>query len=224
AALVGVLGTLSLRASARPPTDEPWLGTIRAGLRYLTLHRPLAVVTTSGTLNALGGGALPIAGVALALERTGSATDGAFIVTAFALGGLLGGVLAAARPTTRFTPQFVMGATAAAIGVFTLAAIPDVGIAWTIAAIGVSGLFTASGNAAMLLLRKQQSPIGVRSQVFTIGSGLRATSGAAGAAIAGVVAGLPAGLLVAGIGIVWLLSAALMLAYPRGAEPLVDAA
>jgi hypothetical protein len=115
-----------------------------------------------------------------------------------------------------------MGTGLAAIGVFTLVAIPDFGLAWTVAAIGVSGLFTASSNAAMLLLRKQQSPLEVRSQVFTIGSGLRAMSSGAGAALAGLVAGLPAGLLVAGIGIVWLLSAGLMLAYPRGAEPLPE--
>ncbi len=224
AALAGSLATIALKLRARPLTDESVVGTVKAGLRHLTLHRPLAVMTTSATLNALGVGALPIVGVALALERTGSAADGALIVTAFAVGGLIGGLLAAARPSDRFTPQLVMGATAAAIGVFTLAAIPDFGIGWTIAAIGISGLFTASGNAAMLLMRKQQSPLSVRSQVFTIGSGLRATSSAAGAAIAGVVAGLPAGLLVTGIAVVWLLSAMLMLAYPRGTEPLPDAA
>jgi MFS family permease len=221
-ALVGAIGTIGLVAPARPATDATFLGTIVAGLRHLTFHRPLVVVTSSGTLNAIGSGALPIAAVALAIERSGSASDGALIVTAFAIGGLLGSLIAALRPSTRFTPQLVMGTGLAAIGVFTLVAIPDFGIAWTIAAIGISGLFTASSNAAMLLLRKQQSPLNVRSQVFTIGSGLRAMSGGAGAAIAGLLAGLPAGLLVAGIGIAWLLSAGIMLAYPRGAEPLPD--
>ena len=115
-----------------------------------------------------------------------------------------------------------MGTGLAAIGVFTLVAIPDFGIVWTVAAIGLSGVFTASSNAAMLLLRKQQSPINVRSQVFTIGSGLRAMASGAGAVVAGLLAGLPAGFLIAGIGVVWLLSAALMLAYPRGAEPLPE--
>ncbi len=221
-ALVGALGTIGLVAPARPATDATFLGTIVAGLRHLTFHRPLVVVTTSGTLNAVGMGALPIAAVALAIERTGSAGDGALIVTAFAIGGLVGALAASIRPSNRFTPQRVMGTGLAAIGVFTLVAIPDFGIAWTIAAIGLSGVFTASSNAAMLLLRKQQSPLNVRSQVFTIGSGLRAMSSGAGAAIAGLLAGLPAGFLIAGIGVVWLLSAALMLAYPRGAEPLPE--
>jgi hypothetical protein len=72
----------------------------------------------------------------------------------------------------------------------------------------------------MLLLRKQQSPAAVRSQVFTIGSGLRAATGAAGAAVAGVIAGLDAGVLIAAIGVVWLLAAAVMLPFPRNAQPL----
>ena len=72
------------------------------------------------------------------------------------------------------------------------------------------------------MLRKQQSPLGMRSQVFTIGSGLRATSTAVGAAVAGALAGLDAGVLIAGVGIVWLLSAAIMLAYPRGAQELAE--
>ena len=222
AALVGAIGTIGLVAPPRPATDATFFATIAAGLRHLTFHRPLSVVITSGTLNAVGGGALPIAAVALALERTGSAADGALIVTAFAIGGLLGALAATVRPSTRFTPQLVMGTGLAAIGVFTLVAIPDFGIGWTIAAIGLAGIFTASSNAAMLLLRKQQSPIGVRSQVFTIGSGLRAMAGGAGAALAGLLAGMPAGFLVAGIGVVWLLSAGIMLAYPRGAEPLPE--
>ena len=222
-ALVGALGTIGLVAPARPATDATFVGTIVAGLRHLTFHRPLVVVTTSGTLNAVGMGALPIAAVALAIERTGSASDGALIVTAFALGGLVGALTATIRPSTRFTPQLVMGTGLAAIGVFTLVAIPDFGIVWTIAAIGLSGVFTASSSAAMLLLRKQQSPLEVRSQVFTIGSGLRAMASGAGAALAGLLAGMPAGILIAGIGVVWLLSAGLMLAYPRGAQPLPEA-
>jgi MFS family permease len=224
AALIAVFSPLALTMHARPATSAGVLQTISAGVRHLVAHRPLAVVTSSGTLNAVGGGALPIAAVALAIERTGSAGDAAIIVTAFAVGGLVGGLAAAIRPSTRFAPQFVMGVTAAAVGVFTLAAIPDLGIGWTVAAIGTSGLFTASGNAGMLLLRKQQSPPQVRSQVFTIGSGLRATASAAGAVVAGTIAGLPAGTLVAGIGLIWLCSAALMLLYPRGAVPLDETA
>lgn len=224
AALAGALGAFALRMAPRPRAAETFLGTIAAGARHLTGHAPLRLVILSGGVSQFGAGALPIAAIALSLERAGSAAQGAVIVTAFAIGGLAGAVFSAIRPGSRFSPAFVMTAGFAAIGVLTLAAIPDLGLTWTIAVIGASGLFTASSSAAMLLLRKQQSPAGVRSQVFTIGSGLRAATGAAGAAVAGVVAGLDAGVLIAAIGIIWLLAAAVMLPFPRDAEPVAEPA
>ncbi len=81
-----------------------------------------------------------------------------------------------------------MGVGFAATGVFTVAA-ADLGTAWTVVAIGVSGLFTAPSASAMLLIRKQQSPPTLRSQVFTVGAGFRAAAAAAGAAVAGLAAG-----------------------------------
>jgi hypothetical protein len=220
AALAGALGAFALRMGARPPVAETFLGTVAAGARHLTGHAPLRLVILAGGVAQFGSGALPIAAIALSLERAGSPAQGAVIVTAFAIGGLIGAVFSTLRPGSRFSPVFLMTGGFAAIGVLTLAAVPDLGLPWTIAVIGASGLFTASSSAAMLLLRKQQSPAGVRSQVFTIGSGLRAATGAAGAAVAGVVAGLDAGVLIAAIGVVWLLAAAMMLAYPRNAPPL----
>ncbi|MEO5921853.1 MAG: MFS transporter, partial [Pseudolysinimonas sp.] len=198
AAAVGAVGALALRLRARPAGTESVLRTIASGARHLTLHRPIAVVTSAGTLATFGQGALPIAAVALSLERAGSAEEAAVIMTAFAVGGLGGALVAAVRPPKRFTPQLVMGGGFALIGVFTLLAVPSLGFGWTIVVIGLSGVFTASSNAAMLMLRKQQSPLGMRSQVFTIGSGLRATSTAVGAAVAGALAGLDAGVLIAG--------------------------
>jgi MFS family permease len=216
AALIGAGGALTMRATPRPPSEHGWVGTVGAGMRHLVGHARLRLVILGGTLAALGGGALPIVAIGLSIERSGDVHQAALIVTAFAVGGLGGAVLSAIRPGTRFTPLVVMAGGWAATGLFTLLAVPDLGLIWTIVVIGVSGVFTASSNAAMLLLRKLNSPAGVRSQVFTIGSGLRAASGALGAAVAGVIAGADAGLLVAAIGIVWILSAAVMLGYPRG--------
>lgn len=222
AALAGAIATLALRMPARPQAIESMWQTIAAGAKHLVGHRPLTVVIASSTLAYSGSGALPIAAVALSLERTGSAADAAIIVTAFAIGGLVGSVLAIVRPSERFSPEMVMGLGFAAIGAFTLVAVPNLGLGWTIAAIGLSGVFTASSNIAMLQLRKQQSPLGVRSQIFTIGAGLRTTAAAAGAAVAGLVAGLPAGILLAGIALSWLASGAIMLLYPRGTQPLPE--
>ena len=221
-ALLGAAGTLPLRLHPLASTHErrSMLATIAAGFRHIATHRPLAIVTASGTLSQFGNGGLTIAAVALAVSRAGDPAEGPIIVTAFAVGGLLGALWISRRPSRR-TPEFLMGAGFAATGVFTVLAAIDLGSIWTIAAIGISGVFTASSSAAMLLIRKQQSPPALRSQVFTVGAGLRAAAAAAGAAVAGLAAGVGAEALLVAIGVVWIASGAMLLAYPTGA-PAID--
>jgi MFS family permease len=220
-AVFGAVATVFTRLSALAVTTGSIWMAMRAGLTHIARHRPLAVVTASGTLSQLGNGGLAISAVALSLERIGSPDAGAIIVSAAAIGGLVGALAIAARQGN-MRPELVMGLGFAATGMFTIAAAIDLGLVWSIVAIGLSGLFTASSSAAMLLLRKQQSPLAVRSQVFTVGAGLRATASAAGAALAGAgaAAGLGAGILIAGVGFAWIASALLLLAYPQKAAPI----
>jgi MFS family permease len=206
----------------RPRVDHGALAAIAAGSRHLLTHRPLAAVTLSGTLAQLGAGALPICAVALELQRSGTPERGAWVVTAFAIGSLIGSLIAAGRPPRHWRTETVMLVGFAGTGLLTIVAAADLGLPWTIAAIALSGLCTGPSTAAMLLLRKQQSPAIVRSQVFTVGSGLRTTAAAVGAAIAGLAAGLDAGTLIAAIGVIWLASALVMFGYPRGVEPIDD--
>jgi MFS family permease len=222
-ALLGAIGTIPLRL--RAVAGEPhasMLRTIAAGFRHIATHRPLAVITTSGTLSQFGSGGLAIAAVALSVQRGGDAGGGALIVTAFAIGGLLGALWNSIRPAGR-RPELTMGVGFAATGVFTGLAALDFGAIWTIAAVFASGLFTAASAAAMLLIRKQQSPPSLRSQVFTVGAGLRAAAAAVGAAVAGLSAGLGAETLIVAIGVVWVVSGAMLMAYPKGA-PAIDGA
>jgi hypothetical protein len=214
AALLGAAGTLATRLKPRPvPSGSIW-NSMAAGLRHITRHRPLMIVTTSGTISQLGGGALPIVAVVVAIERAGNPADGAIIVSAFAVGGLIGALATAARPG-RLRPELSMGLGFAVIGLLTLAAAVDWGLVWVIAMMAVAGLFTASSSAAMLLLRKQQSPASLRGQVFTVGAGLRATAAAAGAALAGVAAGLGGTVLILCTGLAWIISSLLLAWYPR---------
>ena len=219
AALVGVIGLFATRLPARPVPTGSMLRTMGDGLRHITLHRPLMIVTASGTLSQLGGGALAIAAVILSIERAGDPDGGALIVSAFAIGGLVGALATAARPG-RLRPELSMGLGFAIIGLLTVAAAIDWGLLWTVLVIGAAGLFTASSSAAMLLLRKQLSPAALRGQVFTVGAGLRATAAAAGAALAGAAAGIGGTALVVGIGVTWILSGLLLAGYPRDAERL----
>jgi len=220
AALVGMVGTIPL--GLRPAASAPhasMIGTIAAGFRHIATHRPLAIITASGTLSQFGAGGLAIAAVALAVARSGDPAEGAIIVTAFAIGGLLGALWNSAHPS-RLRPEVEMGLGFAATGVFTVVAAADLGPAWAAISIGVSGLFTAPSASAMLLIRKQQSPPTLRAQVFTVGAGLRAAASAAGAAVAGLAAGLGGQSLIVAIGVVWILSGAMLIAYPKHAPPI----
>lgn len=214
-ALIGVLGSFSLAITAREAERVSIGRTIAAGIRHLVRHRPIAIVTLAGTLSQVGGGAAGVAAIGLSIERVGSTAAAAWIITAFAIGGLVGALVVAARRWTSRSPQWIMGAGFVATGALLAAAAIDLGIVFTIVAFAIAGFFTSPANAAMLLLRGQESPPEVRSQVFTIGAGLRAAAAAVGAALAGALSGLDAGWLVAGIGAIWIGSGLLLAAFPR---------
>lgn len=185
-----------------------------AGIATMATHRPLTVVTLSGTMAEFGRGIMPIAAIGIALATTGDASMSALIVTGYAVGALIGAALEPVRPPW-LSPQATMGVGFALTGLATLAAALDLGVVWTAVLVGLSGLCTAAPTAAMMVMRRDLSPASVVAQVFTVGSALRATASAAGTALAGVMAGVPPLLLLALSGAVWLLSAAVMLAFPR---------
>ncbi len=214
-ALASVAAFALLPVQPRAAERAGLLRSMAAGIVALTTRRSLAVVTTSGTLAELGRGIMPIAAIGIALAATGDAALSALIVSGYAVGALIG---AALEPLRRqlLTPQATMGVGYALVGLATLAAAFDVHLWWTIALVGLSGLFSAAPTAAMLLLRRTESPDHVVAQVFTVGAALRTAAAAAGTAIAGALAGVePLLLLLAGSGAVWLVSAAVLLAYPR---------
>lgn len=214
AASLGSVAVCTLGLKARSgDSGSPWQA-IKAGLHRISNHPPLAVVTASSTLTQLGQGGLAIAGVALSLERAGSASSGAAVMTSFAIGSLVGALFETARPT-RQRPHVVMMACFLATGLLTVAASFDVGTTWTTIVIGLSGIFTAPSAAAMLFLRNRHSPPVLKSQIFTVTAGLRATASAAGAAVAASAAGLGGAVTVAAVGLIWIVSAALMVAYPN---------
>ncbi|MCG2624361.1 hypothetical protein LVY72_20935 [Arthrobacter sp. I2-34] len=216
AAVLGALSTAAIGLRSHAAAGVSVARSVLDGLGHILGHRPLAVVTAASTLSQLGQGGLAVAAVALSIERTGAPGDGALLVTSFAIGSLVGALWETVRPTRARLPA-VMMLGFVFTGLSTIAAALDLGTAWTAAAIGLSGAFTASATAAMLHLRSRLSPPRLRSQVFTVGAGLRTSAAAAGAALAGSATGLSGGLTVAGIGLIWVVSAGLMIAYPATA-------
>jgi hypothetical protein len=70
----------------------------------------------------------------------------------------------------------------------------------------------------MLFLRNLHSPAHLKSQIFTVSAGFRASASAAGAALAGSATGWGGAVTVAAVGVVWIASAALMGTYPKGED------
>lgn len=225
-AAAGTIACALLRLSPHPEhADRPGiLGEIVRGSRFIATHRPLAVVTASGTLNQLGQGALPIAAIGIAIATTRGEGDAAWVITSFAIGALLGSLVVTFRPIRRIPAPTVMAATAIVTGVLTIAAAIAPGLPAAIVLIGLSGIATGPGVAAMLLLRTRHSPRRLRSQVFTVGAGLRATAAAIGAGLAGLFPTGAAGPLLALIGASWIASAAILAAFPRQPAALNDTA
>jgi MFS family permease len=225
-AAAGAVACALLRLAPHPEHPERGgvLRQIAAGTRFLVTHRPIATVSLSGGLSQLGAGALPIAAIGIALGATHRAGDAAWIVTAFAIGALLGSLAVTAWPIRRIPSVVVMAAGWAVTGVLTLAAALDLGLPAIIVLIGLSGVATGPAVAAMLLLRTRHSPRELRSQVFTVAAGLRVTGSAVGAGLAGLLPSGDASLLLVLIGVCWLASAAVLGGYPRHpVEPALDA-
>ncbi len=215
-AATGAIAMLWLPISRRVRHEDAHglLREIGEGFRALATHRPLALVTAAGTVSQFGAGAFPIAAVALAIERNGSSDGGAVLVTAFAVGAVVGSIATASLTRFDFAPVRVMWFGFAGTGLALLAIIPDLGSVAAVAATAVAGLLSAPATAAMLLLRARYAPPGLRSQVFAVAAGLRASAAALGAALIGVIAGVPAWALIVFVAAGWLLSTLFLVRFP----------
>lgn len=212
-ALLGAASTAAAGIKARAATSDSVWRTVRAGLRLILTHRPLTVVTGASTLSQIGQGGLAVATVALSIERIGSPGGGALMVTAFAFGSLLGGLSETIRPS-RAHPHAVMMLGYLATGLLIIGAAFELGTGWNVVTIALAGAFTAPTSAAMFFLRNHLSPPHLRSQIFTVGAGLRSSAAAAGAVLAASATIFGGGLAMAALGLVWVASAALMAGYP----------
>jgi len=65
----------------------------------------------------------------------------------------------------------------------------------TLILFAAEGLLDGPLFASLLIVRDREAPPAVRTQVFTVGAGLKVTAAAGGAALAGAATGLGAGAL-----------------------------
>jgi MFS family permease len=201
AAVVGgaVAAALPVRrpSAVRPPaTSARPAGALRpatsllAGLRVLARDRVLAVVTAATSIAQLGAGALPVV-VAVIATRAGSPAQAGLLLTVLTAGSLVGSLLWTWRPAgPDHAPRTVFaGLVGTGLPLAVAAFAPS--IAWTGVLFAVSGVANGPLFGALLMTRQRFAPEHARSQVFTLGAGLKITAAAAGSALAGLAAGLP---------------------------------
>ncbi|MFJ6718113.1 MFS transporter [Streptomyces sp. NPDC091259] len=169
---------------------------IGAGLAALWRVRQLRAITSATTLAFVGVGSLTTTSVLLT-SALGSPDAGGVLMTAFAMGALAGS-LTLGRVTTVAPGPLACGALAGtAVALAAAAFTPSV--AWTAAAFAAAGVCDGPLLTATLRIRSDHAPAAVRTQVFTLGAGLKLTAASAGAALVGLAAGAPPRALLLGI-------------------------
>ncbi|MGK5677983.1 MFS transporter [Actinoplanes sp. URMC 104] len=188
-------------------------------LAALTLmwRRPRLGAVTLGTVFSLAGvGALPLVGALLAAQLHRPALTGG-VLSAGAVGGLIGSLACTRWPIRRWRPEavvaFCIGATAVPFAVLVLFAgggrdgLPLSALAGALVLFALAGGLGSPVSVAVFAVRDQESPPEVRTQVFSLGAGLKVTAAAAGAAAAGLAAGAGAAVVLGAIALCQLLGA-----------------
>ncbi|MFI5863518.1 MFS transporter [Streptomyces sp. NPDC051546] len=212
--LLAASGALAAALAATLPYAEPGRGAtpgapragMGAGLAALWRVPQLRAITSATTLAFLGLGALTVTSVLLATSL-GSPGGGGVLMTAFALGALTGS-LTLGRITTVPPGRLARWAMAATGVALTVAAftpsLPLAAVAFAAAGVCDGPLLTAT-----LRIRSEFAPDGTRTQVFTLGAGLKVTAASTGAALVGLAADVRPWILVLAIAVLQLAAALL---------------
>ncbi|WP_051740497.1 MFS transporter [Streptomyces xylophagus] len=196
AALTGACAVALLRLPTRPRSKHRATAALRpavlaAGAREIAHNSPLRSVTWASSIGQIGIGALPVITALLATERhAGWAAGG--LMTAFAAGAMAGSLTYAVRPWSRTRPERVvlLCLPLTALPLALAACVP--GMAPTTALFALAGWATGPLFSALLIARERYAPQPLRTQIFTLGAGLKSTAAAAGAAGIGALGGLGA--------------------------------
>lgn len=185
AVLVTALGTS--RSGAR--RDVPGrAGNLLAGVRVIIGSRVLGTVTAATSVGQVGAGMLPVVAAVIA-AREGDASVAGWILTAAAIGALVGSLMWTWRPAPSRLTALVVTVGLIGTGV-SLVGGAAVGSIITLATLfALSGLFNGPLFGALLLVRHQYAPDELRSQVFALGAGAKLTANAAGAGLGAALAG-----------------------------------
>jgi MFS family permease len=158
-----------------------------AGFAAIVTRRPLLRATLTSVVSYAGIGMLLVCCPVLGAQRLGGSARGALLISAIAVASLTANsVLARWRPRGR--PDVRVLASTLVIGTSMAAAAVAPG--WlTMAAVALGGAGEGPQLTALFAVRHRESPEHMRGQIFTTAASLKIGGLAAGAALAGPLAG-----------------------------------
>ena len=187
AALGGALIAL-LPVPPRPERSPAARTNVLTGIRYLARNRVLAVVTGATTLGQIGMGALPIITALIAEQHQHTAAAG-WLLAALAVGGGLGSLVWTWRPARPERASTVVMIGLAGVGLPLATAAVSSSLLFTAGLFAMAGVSSGPLFGALQVTRVEEAAAELRSQIFTLGAGAKMSGSAAGAAIAGLIAG-----------------------------------
>ncbi|MBM0232785.1 MFS transporter [Micromonospora sp. STR1_7] len=192
AAAIGALGVASLRLSASDSaTERQRTAGLFHGARTIARDPALRVLTLATSFGQLGLGGLAVVATTLAAAAH-EPTRAGLLLSVIAGGAFVGSLLWTWRPLPASCAPGVTVWAMAASGVPLALAAAVHSLPLTAALFALSGLFTGPFTAALFLARNQLAAEAIRTQVFTIGAGLKVAAAAIGAGLMGLAAHLPA--------------------------------
>ena len=158
-----------------------------AGFAAIATRRPLLRATMTSVVSYAGIGMLLVCCPVLGAQRLGGAARGALLISGMAVVSLIANAILARRPG-RGQPDVWVLASTLAIGV-SMAAVA-VAPGWlTLAAVSLAGAGEGPQLTALFAVRHRETPASMRGQVYTTAASLKIAGMAAGAALAGPLAG-----------------------------------
>jgi MFS family permease len=171
-----------------------------AGFAVIAARRPLLRATVTSVVSYAGIGMLLVCCPLLGAQRLGDPVRGALLISAIAVASLAANAILARPPRRRRPGQLRQGqsghgrpdtwvfASTLVIGVSMAAAALAPG--WlTLAAVALVGAGEGPQLTALLAVRHRETPADLRGQVYTTAASLKIAGLAAGAALAGPLAG-----------------------------------
>jgi MFS family permease len=160
---------------------------IAAGFAAIVTRRRLLRATVTSAVSYVGLGMLLVCCPLLGAQRLGGSARGALLISAIAAASLVANSILARRPL-RSQPDARVLVSTVVMGVSL--ALVSVAPGWlTLAAVALSGIGEGPQLTALFSVRHRESPEHLRGQIFTTAASLKVAGLAAGAALAGLLAG-----------------------------------